>query len=74
MEITIYTDQIVINEYIDSQILEWVKNNYGVSNFSQELHKFICYLRQTTLDECAIKYLDYKLKLDEYLQTKNLNL
>jgi len=66
MDITIYNDPIVINKYIDYLILEWVKHNYGISNFSQELHNFISYLRQTNLDECAIKYLDYKLILDEY--------
>jgi len=69
MEITFYNDQRAINKEIDSQILEWVKNNYWNSNFSQELYNFIYNLRHTTFNECAIEYLDYKLKLYDYWMT-----
>lgn len=77
MEITIYQEdsainkeQREINKEIDTQILEWVKNNYWISNFSQELYNFIYNLRHATFNNYAIEYLDYKLKLYDYWMTK----
>ena len=53
---------------IDKIILDWVKINYLLSNFNQELENYIYLLRQNTFDEASQNYLDYKLNIWKYIE------
>ena len=57
-----------MKENIDKIILDWVKINYLLSNFNQELENYIYLLRQNTFDEASQNYLDYKLNIWKYIE------
>ena len=59
---------------IDNIILEWVKMNYLIPNFNQEIENYIFYLKNNIEDEIAKDYLDYKLNIwNSFEFAKTLN-
>ena len=57
-----------MKDNVDKLILDWVKINYLLSNFNQELENYIYLLRQNTFDEASQNYLDYKLNIWKYIE------
>ena len=57
-----------IRRLVDTTILSWYHSNFMSESLNYELYNYLVYLRENSMDEDAIEYLDYKINLYNILK------